>query len=383
MKKLACLLAVTSAMLVTDSYSEELDDFITNLDEISKEDEKADENISTVTSQDEVKSGKSNATKPFDLLPRCKLLEGKAEVCLPGAKQGVPVEEGKRYPLGSSYRTIGQGSQLVLAFGYDCEVTLNDDASIGTIMMPLGENKRAITLGSGTINVKMPNNLQPDMFTINAPGFVAYNPVGESRFTYTKTVDGDIASVRCVTKTLSVKGRNFDIASMRAANELNIRTSQDSLFTALYGVSGDVLVRLDQGRIMVKDFGTGETKVEDKTLDWKLYPRTAVRIHRAKPTLGDNWSVTVMTFDAGGDLKNRCAFAEKCVEVNSGELGPTSKKDREELAKRAAGITGSDNAEAVEEEVVVDEKDADKKADETPAPAPAEGDDAGDDDLGF
>ncbi len=382
MKKLACVLAVSSAMFAMESRADGLDDFINNLDEISKEDEKTDENISTVTSAEEDKGGKRDAAKPFDLLPRCKFLEGKAEVRLPGAKQSVPVEEGKRYPLGSSYCTIGKGSKLIVSFGFDSEVTLADDASFGTVVMPLGETKRAITLGSGTINVKMPNNLQPDMFTINSSGFVAYNPVGESRFTHTKTVDGDVTTVRCVTKTLSVKGRNFDIASMRAADEFKIRTSQDMLFTGIYGISGDALVRLDQGRIMVKDFGTGETKLEDKTLDWKLYPQSAVRIHRAKPALGENWSVTVMTFDASGDLKNRCAFAEKCVEVNSGELGPTSKKDREELAKRAAGITGSDKVEAVEEEVVVDEKPAAGKDEggSTPAPAPA---DKEEDDLGF
>ena len=126
---------------------------------------------------------------------------------------------------------------------------------------------------------------------------------------------------------------------MKAAQEVEIRASQDLLFTGLYGKRGDYIVRLDQGRVQVKDYETGKINIEDKVLDWKLSPQTAVRIHRAVPALGERMSVTVMTFDAAGELKNRCAFAEKLVEVNSGELGPTSKKDREELAKKAAEAT--------------------------------------------
>lgn len=202
------------------------------------------------------------------------------------------------------------------------------------------------------------------------------NPAGESRYVYTKTVDGDEVLVRCVTKSLSLKGRNFDIASMRAANELKIRSSNDFLATSLYGMSGDILVKLDQGCFSYRDLGTGEMKVEEKTLDWKLSPRTVVRIYRGKNDLGSNLSVTVITFDARGDLKNRCAFTEHCIEVNSGELGPTSKKDREALAKRAADMSRTEDVEAVTEEAVPEASSSENKttsSDSQPAS----------DDLGF
>jgi hypothetical protein len=199
----------------------------------------------------------------------------------------------------------------------------------------------------------MPNNLPEGLFTVNAPGFVAYNPAGESKYVYMKTVDGDETVVRCVTKTLSLKGRNFNIPSMRAANELKIRTSNDFLVTSLHGNSGDVLVTLDQGCLINRDLGTGETKVEEKKLEWKLSPRTSVRIYRGKTDLGNNLSVTVMTFDVRGHMKNRCAFTEHCVEVNSGELAPASKKEQEELAKRVANMTsGAEDVEAVDTEAV-------------------------------
>ena len=95
-----------------------------------------------------------------------------------------------------------------------------------------------------------------------------------------------------------------------------------------------------------KDFGTGAITNEPKYLDWKLSPQTAVRIHRANipHSKSGRQAVTVMTFDANGALHNRCAFADNMVEVNSGELGPTSKKEREELAKRAAEIAKQQEA---------------------------------------
>ena len=96
-----------------------------------------------------------------------------------------------------------------------------------------------------------------------------------------------------------------------------------------------------------------------------------MRIHRAKPGIGEKMAVTIMTFDASGELKNRCAFTEHTVEVNSGELGPTSKKDREEIAKKAAEAT-----ETVTVEAEAKDTDADSQDDSnTPA--------ASDDDLDF
>ena len=282
--------------------------------------------------------------KVFNMLPLCRVLEGAAEVMAPG-KDWEEVQEGRYYPLGSTYRTIGADSRLSIMFGPESEVSIKGEGSFSSRAQRVGEPSRAVTLGSGTIYVKLPNNLAEGLFKVCAPGFTAYNLAGSSRFTFSGTGDGDEAVVRCVTQSLAVEGRHFKIPLMRSANEIKIRTSQDNLVTALYGLRGDVPVVLDQGRIRIKDFETGEMKEEDKTLEWKLSPQTTVRIHRALPTIGKRMSVTVMTFDAGGELRNRCAFAEGRVEVNTGELGPTSKKDREELAKRAADVTESEGGE--------------------------------------
>ena len=167
---------------------------------------------------------------------------------------------------------------------------------------------------------------------------------------------------------------------MRAADEIRVRTSADLLFTGLYGQSGDCNVKLDQGRILVRDFETGENKEEDKFLDWKLSPQTAVRIHRALPAIGERMSVTVMTFDAAGELRNRCAFAEKLMEVNSGELGPVLNKDSADLAKRAAEAAETTDGDVEEES---DDGASDASDDAAADDADGGADDADSGDLDF
>lgn len=279
--------------------------------------------------------------KYFFILPFCRTLEGRAQVLTPGTNDWADVKEGKYYPLGTKYRTLGDDTTLCIKFGKEVEVDIKGEASFATRAQPLGEPSRTISLESGTITVKLPRNMPQEnsLFVVTAPGFKATNLAGDSRYTYGMTGDGDEAKVRCVTGSMAIEGRHFKIASMRAANELKIRTSQDLLFTGLYGSRGDIPVRLEQGQVRIKDYETGEFKIEDRVLDWTLSPQTAVRIHRALPSIGDRMSVTIMTFDASGELKNRCAFAERCYQVNSGELGPTSKKERDAIAKRAAEAT--------------------------------------------
>lgn len=291
---------------------------------------------------------KKTAEKFFHIMPLCRLLEGAGEVKRPTAANWEPLEEGRFYPLGCCYRTVGADSRLTMQFGRESSVEIVGEASFGTVSQTLDVKSRTVVLMSGTISVKLPRNLPEGMFIVTAPGFTAFNPAGESRYTYKQTGDGDLATVRCVTGTLALKGRHFCIPSMRAANELNIRTSQDYLFTGLYGTSGDCVVKLDQGTVVVTDPVSGEEKTEEKTLDWRLSPQTAARIHRAKPAIGKRMSVTVMTFDESGSLRNRCAFAEGRGEVNSGEQGIVALEAKEDLAKKAAEAAETVEAEDAE-----------------------------------
>lgn len=298
--------------------------------------------------------------KYFHTLPTIKRLEGVAEVLKPGARDWERAEESRFYPLGSIYRTIGRDTRLTVAFGRDCNVVIVGEASFGTRGQGLAEKSRAILLKSGRIGVFLPRNLPEGLFSVDAPGFTVVNPAGNSVYHYRKTGDGDLATIRCKTGSLAIEGRHFRILSMRAANEVRIRTSQDALFTGIYGSRGDYICKLDQGLVKTRDVETGESHIDPKFLEWKVSPQTAVRIQRAVPEIGENMSVTVMTFDAAGNLKNRCAFAENRFEINSGELAPTGKGKQAELVKKAAEATSDTapvEAEAVEAEATEAEAD--------------------------
>jgi len=293
--------------------------------------------------------------KPFLMLPLCLMLEGGAEVLHPGAQAWEPLEEGRFYPLGCAYRTLTKTSRLSIQFGQGSEVRIEGIASFGTRMQQVGLKDRTVILKTGTVKIVLPRNMPAGMFKVTAPGFTAYDLAGESSYSFEGTGDGDVATVRCVTGTLSVEGRHFRIPTMHAANEIKIRTSQDLLFTGLYGTSGDYIVKLDQGVVVARDVETGTEKKEEGSIDWHLSPRTAVRIHRARPSIGERMSVTVMTFDETGALVNRCAFAEGRPELNTGEQGEKALAAKEERAKRVMENADAVTTEAAPEETSTEE----------------------------
>lgn len=307
------------------------------------------------------KSAESNESV-FRTLPLCRLLEGGGEVLYPGETEWRPLEEGRFYPLGATYRTLAPESKLTVEFGKECKVLIEGQASFATRLQGLEEKTRSISLVSGKLTLDLPRNMADGAFSVAAPGFTVLSAAGNSTYSYEKTGDGDEAVVRCVTGFLHVKGMHFEIPAMHAADEFRIRTSQDLLFTGLYGTSGDYELRLDQGLVQVRDVEKGTTHIEPKTLVWKLSPRTAVRIHRARPAIGERMSVTMMTFEPSGKLVNRCAFSEGRYELNTGEQGELALKRIEEQSKRAAADAEAQGATAAaaEEPKAAEESKADE-----------------------
>lgn len=307
------------------------------------------------TAEGEANQGKHISeidNKTFTVLPFCRRLEGHAEVRKPGAAQWEPVEEGRFYPLGSFYQTKDGESRLEIAFGREAKVVISGTASFGTRAQGLAEKTRAVILDSGTIELQLALGFPEKLFSVIAKGFTVENPAGTSRYTYRATGDGEEALVRCVTGTFAVKGRHFEIPCMRAANELRIRTSQDLLFTGLFGKSGDYMCHLDNGLAEVMDYDANQVKIEHKFLEWKISPYTAARIFRKVPELGKNLAVSVMTFNANGELVNRCSFTEGRHEVNTGDQGPATARDRalaEKKLQEAAAAAETEEAEEAKE----------------------------------
>ena len=291
----------------------------------------------------------------FFTLPVCRRIQVGAEVLKPGSSVWVAAEEGRFYPLGTAYRAAPDGS-LAIAFGKECEVKVENGASFATRPQKLGDKSRTIALTGGEVEVSLPGSLKPDSFFITAPNLTVCNPAGDSKYSFADTGDGYDATIRCVTGSLEVKGRHFTVPAMHAADAFRIRSSHDDLETVLFGKSGDYVARLDRGlvtRSEVQDDGTFKDVTAPGTLDWHLSVSTRVQINRAVPTIGERMSVTMMTFDSAGTMKNHFAFAEGCAEVNTGELihNPTEADD---VSKSAAAATTESAAAETEEESAED-----------------------------
>lgn len=298
----------------------------------------------------------------FTTLPFCRRVEGKAEVRQPSG-DWMEIEEGKFYPLGSSYRT-GKSGKLEISFGPSASVKIAGEAEFGTRPEKIDATSRTVVLVGGTVNLVLADNLPEGKFFATASGFTVKNPAGESTIAYETTGDGDIATIRCVTGTLGVEGRHFDIGAMRAADEVVIRSSHDFLSTVLSGTSGDYIVKLDQGictKEDINDDGQVVKSVEKGVKEWHLSPKTRVVINRSLPSIGERMSVHTMAFDAAGSLKSECSFCEGRAEVNSGELVAKDKIDGEELAKRAAEATETTEA-TDDEEATAAENDNNKSS---------------------
>lgn len=305
-------------------------------------------------------SAQADYRSPFRPLPLCRVVQGVVEVKKPSAGAWEPAEEGRFYPLGSSFRTVGSG-RLVVAFGPECSASIEGDASFSTRPQKIADRSRTVLLGHGELKLELARNLKEGLFFVVTPGFTVKNPAGSSLYTYKDKGDGYEASVKCVTGALSLEGRHFRIPQMHAADMIRIRTSRDCLGTFLYGESGDYIVELDQGdktRNEFNDDGTISKVVEKSLLKWNLSPETKVRIVRMVPSIGERMSVVMMTFDASGEMKNHFAFSEGRAEVNTGELVAASNEEKEAIAKRAAEATESGAAAEAAEETAAEEEAA-------------------------
>ena len=228
-------------------------------------------------------------------------------------------------------------------------VRLTGAAEVATKAIAIGDPARTVVLKSGRVMVNVPRTLKEGLFFVAAPYFTCSNLAGESLFDYKPLGDGDEVVVRCVTGSLALEGRHYKIPRMVAANQVRIRSTGDDLYSWLRGERGDSKVFLDQGLMTEKNFETGEEKDVQKTYEFSLSPRCAVKIFRRRSPVGGNMLVSMMATDATGVIKTRCAYAEGRSNVNSGELviAPVVATNAEkEKAKAASEET--EEVEAVE-----------------------------------
>lgn len=318
--------------------------------------------------------------KWFFTLPVCRNIEGEASVLKPGAKKWEAAEEGRFYALGSSFRAE-KGGSITIAFGKGATVTVENGASFSTRPQTIATPSRTIVPTGGEMFVKLPGTMKSGLFFVTTPGFTIKNMAGDSKVVYSDSNDGVDATVRCVTGTMEVEGRHFAIPQMHAADEFRIRSSHDELETIIYGKSGDYVMNLDRGiiaRTVVQDDGSLKDVFAPETLEWHLSVGTRVQINRAIPAIGERMSVTMMTFNPAGEMRNNFAFAEGCGSVNTGEL-VRHNDEGEDNAKAVASATTDGEADVEDDEVAESESADDSSSSDDDASSDDDSDDDDDD----
>lgn len=322
--------------------------------------------------------------KWFFTLPVCRTIQGEASVLKPGSQKWEAAEEGRFYALGSSFRAEKDGL-ITIAFGKGATVTVENGASFSTRSQSLAVPSRTIVPLSGEIFVKLPGTMKNGLFFVTTPGFTIKNMSGDSKVVYAAETDGVDATVRCVTGAIEIEGRHFAIPRMHAADEFRIRTSHDELETIVYGKSGDYIINLDRGivaRTAVQDDGSLKDVFSPETLEWHLSVGTRVQINRAIPAIGERMSVTMMTFNPAGEMRNNFAFAEGCGSVNTGELVRQS-EDGEDNTKAVASATTDGEADVEDDDVTESESSDDSSSPDDDSSSDTSDDDSDDDDDDF
>ena len=257
------------------------------------------------------------AAKYFHALVRLSLASGEVQVKFPREKDFKPAVEGKFYPNGSSFRTVGGTTEF--EFGKEAVLKVTGDAEFSTREDDLAATSRAVMPVRGSFTVSLPRTLPTGLFSMAFPNFTAKDLAGKSRYELTPSGDGDEAIVHVITGMLALEGPHYKVERMSAADRMRIRTTGDALFTSLRGEAGDYKVSLDQGTASYRDPITGETKSQERRLDFSLTPQCAIKIFRKRAQVGGRMAVSVMTFDPAGEMRNRFTFAEGAASVNFGE----------------------------------------------------------------
>ena len=297
-----------------------------------------------------------STVRHFHALIKLAYASDNVSVKLPRQDGFKSAVEGKFYPNGSVFRVSAASEPAVFEFGPESFVKVAGNAEFGTREVAFGAGSRTVTMVSGSISVSLPRTMPTGLFTVAYPNFTAKDLAGESVHELVSSGDGDEAVVHVITGILALDGAHYKVARMSAADRVRIRTTGEALFTSLRGEAGDYKVTLDQGLVTYRDPVSGETKDQLRTIDYSLTPQCAIKIFRKRSQVGGRMVVSVMTFDAAGEMRNRYTFAEGTAKINFGEevvrvqdISFKSKSDEKKQKSTEKSETASSGEEASSE----------------------------------
>jgi hypothetical protein len=260
------------------------------------------------------------SAKCFHSLVRFVSADAEVEARLPRQQDFAPAAEGKYYPQGTTFRVGGgKTDRAVFEFGEEVLLKAEGASEFAVAENAEGAANRTVVPVVGAFTVSLPRTFPTGLFSVAYPHFTAKDLAGESRHELIVSGDGEEAVVHVITGILALEGAHYSVARMGAADRIRIRTTHDALFTSMRGEAGDCKVSLDQGLSVYRDPMTGESKTQNRRIEFALTPQRAIKIFRKRSQVGGRMAVSVMTFDSAGEMRNRYTFAEGEASMNFGE----------------------------------------------------------------
>ena len=274
-----------------------------------------------VAEQDEGKEEKG-----FDLLVRTMLVRGVAEVSNPDVGTFAPMTKNKAYPLGSVFRTGGDGAAVVV-FSATESVQMFENTEIVVMADKDNPKARCVQLVSGRVKTFLKDNLLEGLFSVVTPHAVCENMAGRADLSLAMDGENEVFQIATITGAIRVKGPQYTIEALRAANTVNVLTSPGCALSHLTSVKGDFKITLDNGM--------------EEPVVYEMSPKAVVKIWREAAPVGGRMVVAALVVSPTGTARHRFAYAVGRAELVTGEqadLSAEQDQELQELLKAAEGL---------------------------------------------
>ena len=251
----------------------------------------------------EQSSGKED--KGFDLLVRAVVVRGAVEVMNPDVGSFAPAQKNKAYPLGSVFRTGGDGT-AVLSFSATERIELLANTEVIAVAAEQNPKARSVRLTAGKIKTSLRDTLLDGQFSVETPNASCKNMAGRANISLNMDGENEEFQVAVITGLVRLEGPQYTIEALRAANTVNVMTSAGRSLSRLTSVSGDYKITLDNG--------TAEPVIYD------MSPKALVKIWREVAAIGGRMVVSTLVVSPTGTARHRFAYVEGRENIRTGEL---------------------------------------------------------------
>ena len=260
--------------------------------------------------------GKAPGADFFPMV-KCFRPRGSVRVMNPDHGKFEPAVSDKMYPLGTQFETAA-GSSVTIFLSEQDHVILQADTLV-SVKQGAKPEMRVIAFSGGQIFTFIRDTTPEGLIEVQTPNAALTNVAGKGDYTL-KTAAGD-ESFRIVTITgsVSVKGQQYSVPALRAANTLLLVTEADRSMSRLTSESGEFAVVLEKGA--------------EEPVSFKMSPRAVVKIWRQHAKIGGRLIVSTLAVNPNGVSAHRFAWAEGRPQVATGEMIQSDETAADEAAK--------------------------------------------------